>query len=92
MKKLSSCSFFYVFALPDGCSPPSRNESFNALQCSGHGICNKTDTGKYCKCHSGYTGLYCEHSKCRLFPRRCLHLGKYFKTFDFVFVFVLLVS
>ncbi|XP_060645747.1 protein serrate isoform X2 [Drosophila nasuta] len=35
----------------------------NGQPCSGHGSCEMSDVGTFCKCHVGHTGTFCEHSK-----------------------------
>ncbi|CAD7084628.1 unnamed protein product [Hermetia illucens] len=59
----------------DGCSPPA-NETLNSVPCSGHGKCESTDNGGFhCSCHSGYTGLYCEHNLNECSPNPCKNGG-----------------
>lgn len=31
--------------------------------CNGHGSCEMSDVGTFCKCHVGHTGTFCEHSE-----------------------------
>lgn len=49
---------------PDGCfANATIIDSSKSLPCSGHGTCEMVDVGTFCKCHAGYTGTFCEHSK-----------------------------
>jgi len=44
--------------------PPSSSPTKpSGLPCSGHGSCEMSDVGTFCKCHVGHTGTFCEHSE-----------------------------
>uniref|UniRef100_A0A1I8NLN3 Delta-like protein n=1 Tax=Stomoxys calcitrans TaxID=35570 RepID=A0A1I8NLN3_STOCA len=59
----------------DGCfANPIINSSQN-LPCSGHGTCEMVDVGTFCKCHTGYTGTFCEHNLNECSPNPCRNGG-----------------
>lgn len=54
------CSFLSIV----GCTAPNSNSS---IPCNGHGKCETKENGQNCMCYYGFTGPYCEHSKCFVF-------------------------
>ncbi|XP_064548318.1 protein serrate [Drosophila montana] len=43
--------------------------------CSGHGSCEMSDVGTFCKCHVGHTGTFCEHNLNECSPNPCRNGG-----------------
>ncbi|XP_017144221.1 protein serrate isoform X2 [Drosophila miranda] len=47
----------------------------SGLPCSGHGSCEMSDVGTFCKCHVGHTGTFCEHNLNECSPNPCRNGG-----------------
>ncbi|KAL7730301.1 hypothetical protein ACLKA6_016552 [Drosophila palustris] len=43
--------------------------------CSGHGSCEMSNVGTFCKCHVGHTGTFCEHNLNECSPNPCRNGG-----------------
>lgn len=58
------CILVLVYISIVGCTAPNSNSS---MPCNGHGKCETKENGQNCMCYYGFTGPYCEHSKCFVF-------------------------